>query len=176
MADLKYEVADYFHPYIDLVDGDDFLSKMHLVHQSTQRLLESVPVDKEEFRYAEGKWSLREVIGHLIDTERVFNYRALRFSRGDTTDLHGFDHNKFVPASKTGGRLLKDLAEEFQVVRNGTFALFDAFDQEMLTQVGTADGNKASVTALGFIIVGHELHHTNVLKERYLASDHQVVS
>lgn len=168
MRPSKDDVAEYFQTYIDEVEGDNFLLKMSLVHQSTQRLLANVPHDKEEYRYEEGKWSVREVLGHLIDTERVFNYRALRFARGDDTDLHGFDHNEFVPASKAGGRLLKDLAKEYQVVRNASLALFDGFDEEMLSRSGTANGNKATVLALGFIIVGHEIHHRRVLQERYL--------
>ena len=164
------DVADYFHSYIEKVYGDDFLLQMSLVHQSTQRYIASVDQDKEEYRYAEGKWSIREIVGHLIDTERIFNYRALRFARSDDTNLSGFDHDKFVPASKAGGRLLKDLAQEYQSVRDASVSLFGSFDKEMLARGGTANDAKTTVLALGFIIVGHETHHLSVIKERYLNS------
>ena len=168
MRPEKDDFVEYFQTYIDKVEGDNFLLKMGQVHESTQRFLASIDNKMEEFRYEEGKWSIREVIGHLIDTERVFNYRALRFARGDNTDLSGFDHEKFVPTSKAGGRLLKHLAEDFQAVRNSSIALFDSFDNDMLALSGTANDNKATVNALGFIIVGHELHHIQVIKQRYL--------
>jgi len=163
-------VEDYF-TYIDKVDGDNFLIQMGLVHQSTQRFLGTIDNRKEEYRYEEGKWSIREIVGHLIDTERVFNYRALRFARGDESNLSGFDHDKFVPISKAGGRLLKDLAAEYQSVRNATISLFDSFDDEMMARGGMANGNKATVNALGFVIVGHETHHMSVIKDRYLSED-----
>ncbi|MBL4735164.1 MAG: DinB family protein [Flavobacteriales bacterium] len=164
----KEDVAANYHDYIDKVVGDNLLLQMSLVHQSTQRFLANIDQDKEGLRYAEGKWSIREIVGHLIDTERVFNYRALRFARGDETDLPGYDHGKFVPESKAHGRLLKDLAQEYQDVRNASIALFGSFDEEMLARSGTANGNKATVLALGFIIVGHELHHRAVIEDKYL--------
>lgn len=164
----KDDAAEYFHTYIDKVEGENFLWQMGVVHQSTHRFLASVDNKMEEYQYAKGKWSIREIIGHLIDSERVFNYRALRFARGDDTDLSGFDHDKFVPASKAGGRLLKDLAEEYQAVRSATIALFNSFDNEMLARGGKANSNKVTVNALGFIIVGHETHHIQVIKDRYL--------
>ncbi|MBL4755784.1 MAG: DinB family protein [Flavobacteriales bacterium] len=168
MRPTKDEAVPYYQNYIDKVDGDDFLIQMSLVHQATQRFIKSIDNKTEEYSYAVGKWSIREIIGHLMDTERVFNYRALRFARGDELNLHGFDHDKYVPASKADGRLLKDLAEEFQAVRMSTISLFQSFDEEMLAKSGTANDNKTTVNALGFIIVGHEVHHIGVIKERYL--------
>ena len=168
MRPNKDDFAEYFQTYIDEVDGEDFLLQMGFVHQSTQRLLAGIDNRKEEYCYEKGKWSIREIVGHLIDTERVFSYRALRFARGDDTDLSGFDHEKFVPSSKANRRLLKDLAEEYQAVRHATIALFGSFDDEMLARAGTANDNKATVLALGFITVGHEIHHVKVIKDRYL--------
>jgi len=165
----KDDVVEYFQPYIEKVHGDDFLLQMGLTHQSTQRYLAGIDQDKEGYRYEKGKWSIREIVGHLIDTERVFNYRALRFARGDETDLSGIDHEKFVPSSKADGRLLKDLAQEYQAVRHSTISLFGSFENEMLARGGTANGNKATVNALGFIIVGHEIHHMGMIRERYLS-------
>ena len=168
MRPTKDDAVPYYHNYIDKVEGDDFLIQMGVVHQSTQRFIQSIDNKTEEYSYAVGKWSIREIIGHLIDTERIFNYRALRFARGDDTNLNGFEHDKYVPISKADGRLLKDLAEEFQTVRLATISLFESFDDEMLARSGVANDNRATVNALGFIIVGHEIHHIGVIKERYL--------
>ena len=168
MRPNKDALEEYYHQYIDLVKGDDLAAEMGNSQRITQELLGSINPDKETYRYADGKWSIREIIGHLIDSERVFNYRALRFARDDNTELHGFEHNDYATASKANDRSLTDLAAEYTQVRGATMSLFSTFDEEMLEKGGVANGSKATVLGLGFVIVGHEIHHTNVIKERYL--------
>ena len=120
------------------------------------------------YRYAEGKWTIKEIIGHLIDAERIFAYRMLRFARKDATDLPGFDENEYVPASEANERSIHGLLEEFTTVRAGTFSLWRSLTNEMLQRSGTVNGNRLSVRALAYITCGHEIHHLAVIKERYL--------
>lgn len=119
-------------------------------------------------RYAAGKWSVREAVGHMADAERVFTYRALRFARADATPLPGFDENAYVAAAGFDRRTLADLAEEFADVRRATVSFFCALDPEALAMPGTANGARVTVGALAWIIAGHERHHARILRERYL--------
>lgn len=162
------ETLAYYHRYINLVaDGNiiDILAKNHAI---TQAKIKNIPTEKAEYRYAEGKWSIKEVLIHIIDTERVMAYRALRFVRNDKTNIPGFDENTYAPESNAANRTLEDIAEEFQAVRNATIAMFKHFSTEMMDRTGTANGAICSVRGLVYIIAGHELHHWNVLEERYL--------
>lgn len=120
------------------------------------------------FSYAPEKWTLKEVLVHCIDTERIMAYRALCFARNDQTELPGFEQDDYVPQSFANSRELKDLLEEYIAVRKANLLLFNSFDDEILKRTGIANGNKMSVRALGFMISGHELHHLNVCKERYV--------
>ncbi len=131
-------------------------------------LLNSVPDSQAGYRYAPDKWSIREVAGHLIDAERVFAYRALRFSRKDATNLHGFDENEFVAASAYDHCRLEDLLEEFRLTRQSNLWMFRGMTQEMLEIRGTANNHPMSVRALAAVMAGHLRHHVGVLKERYL--------
>jgi uncharacterized damage-inducible protein DinB len=135
----------------------------------TARLLEKIPESKALYRYAPAKWSIKEVLGHLADSERVFAYRALRFARGDTTPLPGFDEQVYAPAGRFDERSVADLGAELGAVRRATIALFGGLDEEALARRGTANGTEVSVRALAYIIAGHELHHLTVLRERYLS-------
>ncbi len=117
--------------------------------------------------YSEGKWTVRDIIQHLIDCERIFQYRALRIARNDKTALPGFDENDYVPEAKAGIRSIDDLLNEFDSVRNSGIILFDSFDDNMLLRIGTCSGREISVLAIGFTIAGHTLHHLNVIKEKY---------
>src|SRR4029077_14980404 len=139
--------------------GDDALAALRAQSASTPRLLSGLSEAQALHRYAPGKWSVKEVVGHVIDAERVFGYRALRIARADTTPLPGFDENAWVPAGHFDRRPMIDLVAEYQAVRAATVALFSSFEEEALTRVGTANDSPISVRALAHIMAGHELHH-----------------
>jgi hypothetical protein len=120
------------------------------------------------YSYASGKWTLKEVLVHCMDTERIMSYRALRFARHDNTQLPGFEQDDYVPNSNANSRNMIDLLEEYKCLRDSTIRLFKSFDGDMLKRVGVANGNPMSVRAIGFIISGHELHHLNVCNKRYV--------
>jgi len=160
------EYAPYYGKYVALV-GPDVLAALEAQARSTAALLAATPEAKGGHRYAEGKWSVKEVIGHLADGERVFAYRALRFARTDATELPGFDENVYVPAGKFDRRTLADVAAEFAAVRAATLAFARSLDDEALARRGSANNTPVSVRALVAIIAGHELHHVKILRERY---------
>jgi hypothetical protein len=160
------EHAEYFARYIKLV-GDDALGALRAQSASTPRLLTGLSEAQASHRYAPGKWSVKEVVGHMIDGERVFSYRALRFARADTTPLPGFDENAWVPPAHFDRRPMTDLVSDYQTVRAATVGLFASFDDDTLLRTGTANDNPFSVRALAHIIAGHELHHVGILRERY---------
>lgn len=128
----------------------------------------SIPVEKWHYSYAEGKWSIAEVMLHLVDAERVFQYRALRIARKDQTPLSGFDHDAYVPVSGAGKRSRESIIEEYKAVRQASISLFSTFDAEVLQRKGKASNSAISVGALGFIMCGHQKHHRNIIRERYL--------
>ncbi len=160
------EHAPYYGKYVALI-GPDSLAALETQARTTAALLAATPEERGGFRYAEGKWSVKEVVGHLADAERVFAYRAMRIGRADTTDLAGFDENQYVPAGRFDRRALKDLAAEFAAVRAATLALARSFDAEALLRRGSANGSPVSARALLAIIAGHEAHHVGLLRERY---------
>ena len=160
------EHAEYYARYIKLV-GDDALSALRAQSASTPRLLSGLSEAQAMHRYAPGKWSVKEVVGHMIDGERVFSYRALRVARADTTPLPGFDENAWVPAAHFDRRPMPDLVADYQTVRAATVALFSSFEEEALVRMGTANDQPISVRALAHMIAGHELHHVAILRERY---------
>jgi hypothetical protein len=165
------EFAPYYGRYIDKVPGDDMLAALAAQALSTTRLLAATPESKAGHRYAPEKWSVREVVGHVSDAERVFAYRALRFGRGDATELPGFDENVFVPGGRFERRSLADVAAEFASVRAATLTLLRSFDEAAVGQQGTASGHPVTVRALAAIIAGHERHHVGLLRERYGLTD-----
>jgi hypothetical protein len=124
-------------------------------------------MDKYDYRYAEGKWTIKDIIQHLIDTERVFSYRALRFARKDSTELPGYDENLYADTANGSERKLQEMLTELALVRQSTIMLFKSFSAESLLYTGIASNNVASVRALGFIIIGHQNHHMKIFKERY---------
>jgi uncharacterized damage-inducible protein DinB len=132
------------------------------------RFLDNIPTDKYDHRYGEGKWSIKEVLQHIIDAERIFAYRALRFARKDKTPLSGFDENTYTETSKSSSRNWDKLVEEFKVVRRSSELLFHSFDDEQLEADGVSSSTPNYVLGLGFIIIGHAMHHQKILKERYL--------
>jgi hypothetical protein len=163
------EYAVYYGKYIDLVENKNIV---HILEDQIDELKEFLnPIDEEKskYRYAEGKWSIREVIGHIIDTERIFAYRALCIARADKNALPGFDQDYYVVNSNHHDIKIERLEEEFFAVRLSNILLFETFSEEMLSRTGIANNNKLSVKAASFIIAGHFKHHLNVLKEKYLA-------
>ena len=161
------EYAPYYGRYIDKVPEGDLLGTLEDQARETQTLLAGLSDAKALHRYAPGKWSVKEVIGHVTDAERVFSYRALRFARADSTPLPGFDENAWVPPGNFDARALKDLAAELDAVRRATIALFRGLDPAALARGGTASDNPVSVRAIAWIIAGHERHHVALLHERY---------
>lgn len=166
--DLKL-VPDFYHNYINQVDEDDLGEAFKNGTASFLHFLGTIPESKHDHRYAEGKWSIKDLLQHIIDGERVFDYRALRFARKDTTPLPGFDENLFADNARVENRKWDDLVEEFRAVRRSSEIMFNSFDEEQLSSTGIASDHSNYVLAFGFIIVGHCNHHMNIMKSRYLS-------
>lgn len=164
------EYAPFYHTYIQRVGDADVLGALQTQRDETRSLLGDVPEERAGYRYAPGKWSIREVAGHLADTERVIAYRALRIARADPTPLAGFDENAWVAHAGFDARPLADLAADLSAVRDATLRFFEGLPPEAWTRRGTANGAEMSVRALAYIIAGHELHHREVLRTRYLGA------
>jgi len=161
-------VGNFYHNYINLVTQDDLVEAFDIQSASFIRFLETIAPDKYDYRYADGKWTIRELLQHIIDAERIFSYRALRFARKDGTPLPGFDENLFAAASKADARSWEKLTEEFKVVRRSSQLLFNSFDEDQLQSNGISSNSSNYVLAIGFIIIGHAMHHQKIIKERYL--------
>ncbi len=161
------EHIPYYSRYIDLVPDGDLLALLETQHSVTQAMLAPLTPEQAKHRYADGKWSVTEVIGHLADAERVFAYRALRFARNDATPLAGFDENLYVPAARFDDRPLGNVAVEFRAVRTATIAFFRGLDAGALERSGPANGQPISVRALAYTIAGHERHHVGLLRTHY---------
>jgi hypothetical protein len=155
--------------YVSRVRDGNVLDMLADQIKETAALVRGLAPGMADHRYAPGKWSIAEIIGHLGDGERVFSYRALRFSRGDTTPLAGFDENDYVREAPFPRVPIADLMSELEHLRHGTVHLFRNLDEEALMRRGTANGVETSVRALAFIIAGHEHHHLEILRTRYLA-------
>lgn len=164
------EYAPYYDRYISLIEGTDLLSTLDAQRGQMAQLFAGRDDAQADFRYASGKWSAKEVLGHICDGERVFTYRALRIARGDQTPLAGFDENEYAKASPAGRRPLADLLEEYTAVRASTIALLRGFDEEAWLRRGTTNNSPASVRALGYIIAGHDAHHQRIFQEKYFAA------
>jgi hypothetical protein len=162
------EYAAFYAGYISKVDGRNVIREMQEQLLELQELVSLIPEDKENYAYAPGKWTIKEVIGHIIDTERVMAYRAMRISRKDKTNLPGFDENVYINNSNFNSRSLYDLGHEFALVREGNVAMVKSFSEEMIAEMGIANNKDVSVRALIFILVGHAAHHIAVIRERYL--------
>ncbi len=167
---LKNEYSPYFEQYISLVSDKDksIIDFLYDSQHDFEKTLRNLPKEKVDFAYAVGKWTIKELIQHIIDTERIFCYRALSIARNDKTNLPGFDQDIFVENCNVKGRDYDDILNEMQTLRKSTIQLFKSFSNEALVRVGLASGNKISVRALGYLFSGHQMHHLNILKERYL--------
>ena len=161
------EYAPFYGGYVSEVPDGDLLAHLERQGRETAALLRAISEQRSLHRYAPGKWTIREVVGHMIDAERVFTYRALSFARGEEASLPSFDENAWAVTSNAGGRSLKDLIDEITVVRAATVALFHGFSENEFARSGTASNNHITVRALAYIVAGHERHHIKILRERY---------
>lgn len=159
--------APFYETYVSLVPEEDLVEAFHRSMEEMLEILDSIPTEKADHAYAEGKWTVRQLLQHVIDTERVFSYRAVCVARGEQQPLPGFDENAYAAAADVSGRNLKDLKEELLSLRSSVALMFKGFTQDMLHQVGTASGKPISTLALGYIIIGHIRHHFRILHERY---------
>lgn len=163
------EYASYYGTYIGQVSEEYTLTEE--LEFSVHRLIkfvQNIPMDKFDYRYAQGKWTIKDILQHLIDAERIFAYRALRFARNDKTPLASFEENDYVDEAGANKRSIQDLLSELAVVRQATLSLFKSFSAEELMRNGIASNNPMSVRALGFVIIGHQNHHQRIFQERYL--------
>lgn len=170
------EFAAFYKGYVSLVPEGDVLSVLEAQARGVPDLAATVPAERETFRYAPGKWSIRELVSHLVDAERVFGYRAFCIGRGDQVSLPGFDENTYVAESGADIQPLARLAKEFALVREGNLAALRRLDASAWKRVGTANGSPVSVRALSFIMAGHVLHHLGVLRERYGVPDERAAA
>jgi uncharacterized damage-inducible protein DinB len=163
------EYAPYYARYISLVEGEDILSTLDQQRRQTMMLLSGRDEQDGDFRYASGKWSAKEVLGHVCDTERIFAYRALRISRADATPIEGFEQDDYVRNGPFAHCSLSDLVEDFIAVRRATISLLRNLDEAAWLRRGTANKNEVTVRGIAYIIAGHELHHRRILEEKYFA-------
>lgn len=162
------EYAKFYSPYINALQNVELIEELEICLHDFIKFVQNIPMDKFDFRYAEGKWTIKDIIQHLIDAERVFSYRAMRISRNDKTPLPGFEENDYVDNTNANGRSIQDLLTELSAVRQSTLLLFKSFSEEQFGRIGVASNADVSVRAIGFIIIGHQKHHQKVFQERYL--------
>ena len=162
------DYAEYYQKYIDLVKGDDIFRILVEQNMESQNVLNSFSESKSNYKYAEGKWTVKEVVGHMMDVERIFAYRALCIARGEQQPLPGMDQNSYVAQGNFNKRQLFDLNYEYRLIRESNILLFGGFDKSVLQNRGTASGYEVTVLALMFMTAGHEKHHLNILLERYI--------
>jgi len=163
------EYPAYAIMYMKLIPDDGLLLK-HLRDgfDNIKKLILPLPEDKLLYRYATSKWTIKEVLVHLIDDERIYAYRALCFARNEKATLPGFEQDDYIAASNANARSVENILQEYEAVRNATIALYEGFDDAALVRSGIANNNKSTVRALGYHIAGHESHHVNIIKEKYL--------
>lgn len=166
---LDNEYSTFNATYIKAAGEVDLIEELEICLHDFIRFVQNIPMDKFDYRYAEGKWTIKEIIQHIIDTERIFAYRALRISRNDTTPLAGFDENDFANNTEGNKRSLQDLLTELAAVRHANVLLFKSFSEDQLKRTGIASEHSISVRAIGFILIGHQKQHQKVFAERYLS-------
>ena len=162
------EYSTFNATYIKAAGEVDLIEELEICLHDFIRFVQNIPMDKFDYRYAEGKWTIKEIIQHIIDTERIFAYHALRISRNDSTPLPGFDENTFAQNTAGNARSLQDLLTELSAVRHSNLLLFKSFSEDQLKRVGIASENPISVRAIGFMLIGHQKQHQKVFEERYL--------
>jgi len=168
-SELKHhEYNPFYGVYIEALGEVDLLKTLKKQLKNFPEFIGSIPADKLTHAYAEGKWTIAEVLTHILDTERVFQYRALRFARNDKTPLPGFDQDAYVPQSAANKRSIKELIKEYKAIRKSTIVLYETFEPSVLGRKGVGSNSPMTVAALGFIMCGHQKHHRNIIRERYL--------
>lgn len=158
----------YFKRYVDQVPEEDLSTAFKNQSPVIRQFLSTIDEERSAYAYAEGKWTLKELLQHIIDTERIFNYRSLCIARKETASLPGFDENEYAAHSNANSRKWQDMVEEFLTVRKGTEMMFSSFTDEMLDSAGVSNNNPVTVKSLGFTTIGHFYHHKKVIEERYL--------
>jgi DinB superfamily len=162
------DLTGYFKNYISQVKEDNLLNALIDQHKNFTTFLKFIPTDKEDYRYEKNKWTIKETIQHIIDTERVFAYRALCFSRKDENSLPSYEQDEYVLNSNANDRLMNEIIQEFDIVRQSTICLFKSFNNEHLHNKGFASNKESNALILGFTIAGHCTHHETIIKEKYL--------
>lgn len=166
---LMTEFQKYIQRYLDLIPTENWLEEMKKTGEKTVSLYSFLAEEQSNFAYADGKWTLKELLQHLIDAERIFAYRALRFARNDQTELAGWDEEAYAKHYFSSERSLQSLIDEFETVRKSSFLLFENLNEIQLSKTGVANGNEISVETIGKLIVGHNIHHLNIIAESYLS-------
>ena len=164
---LKHNFDEYFQYYEKLVENMKLLDALVVINERTKTIVDNIEVSGD-YKYAHNKWSVKQLLCHLIDAQRIFCNRALRFARNDNTDLPGYNHDEYVQFDNSSNRTVSDILTEYQSVRHSSICLFQSFTDDMLSKSGMANGNLLSVKSIGKIIAGHEKHHINILTEKYL--------
>jgi uncharacterized damage-inducible protein DinB len=172
---VSTEFPSFYKRYIELVPEGDLVEMMAISQQKAALMVQNLSQDQLAFRYAEGKWTIKDIIVHLSDTERVFAYRAMRIARKDKTSLPSFDENNFAWNAHANNRDIRDILREYKAVRMATIELFKTFSEENLLEIGNVNNNPMSTRAMGYAILGHTLHHLNIIKERYLWQTSDIV-
>ncbi|MAM23609.1 DinB family protein [Croceibacter atlanticus] len=162
------EYNPYYKTYIDKVGDGDLLELLYKRQEITTKFFKSLEESKYLYRYADGKWTPLEILQHIIDTERIFYYRALRFARMDATPLIGFEHNDYINPSRANNKSMPQLIKEYDVERQHSLVLFQSLEEDVFSFKGTANGSAMTARAIAAIMIGHEKHHIEVIKERYL--------
>jgi len=165
----KSDYHPFYEPYILELGDVNLMEILRKQKENFPQFIASIPDSQWHSSYEEGKWTIAEVLVHILDAERVFQYRALRFARNDDTDLPGFDQDAYVPHSGAAAYTKEEVIEAYRAVRGSTIALYSKFSEEVLRRKGTANKSSMSVAALGFISCGHQRHHRNIIRSRYLA-------
>lgn len=162
------EYSKFNATYINAIENAELFEELEISLHDFIKFIQNIPLDKFDYSYAEGKWTIKEIIQHIIDTERIFSYRALRISRNDKTPLPGFEENDYVVNTNAKSRSIQDLLTEFSAVRHSNLLMFKSLSEEQLKRIGIASNHEISVRALGFLIIGHLKHHQKIFQERYL--------
>lgn len=165
---LENEYEGHFATYIKQAGQGKLIEELEISLHDFIRFVQNIPLDKFDYRYAEGKWTIKDIIQHVMDTERIFVYRALRFSRYDKTVLPSFEENDYADNANSNSRSIQDLLTEFSALRHSTLLFYKSLSEEQLKNIGKASNYEISVRALGFVIIGHQKHHQKVFEERYL--------